>query len=61
MICETVEKICKMIVAKILTENFNCIVCSIEESKDIDRISVDALQSSLLVQEQKFKKNDKWK
>lgn len=39
-----------------LTKNFNYIVCSIEESKDIDTISVDALQSSLLVHEQKFKK-----
>jgi len=29
--------------------------CLIEESKDIDQLSVDALQSSLLVHEQKFK------
>ena len=29
-----------------LTENFNFVVCSIEESKDIDRLSVDELQVS---------------
>lgn len=39
-----------------LTENFNYIVCSIEESKDIDNLSVDALQSSLLVHEQKLRR-----
>lgn len=43
-------------ILRTLTENFNYIVCSIEESKDIDNLSVDALQSSLLVHEQKFKK-----
>lgn len=32
-------------------------MCSIEESKDINHLSVDELQSSLLVHEQKFKKN----
>lgn len=30
-----------------LTENFNFVVCSIEESKDIDRLTVDELQASL--------------
>ncbi|XP_076883538.1 uncharacterized protein LOC143532353 [Bidens hawaiensis] len=39
-----------------LTENFNFIVCSIEESKDLDEMSVDKLQSSLLVHEQKLLK-----
>ena len=34
-----------------LTEKFNYIVCSIEESKDIDCLSVHELQSSLLVHE----------
>ncbi|KAF1863412.1 hypothetical protein Lal_00031299 [Lupinus albus] len=43
-------------ILRTLTENFNYIVCSIEESKDIDSLSVDELQSSLLVHEQKFKK-----
>lgn len=44
-------------ILRTLTEKFNYVVCSIEESKDIDTLSVDALQSSLLVHEQKFKKN----
>jgi hypothetical protein len=38
-----------------LTENFNFVVCSIEESKDIDLLTVDELQSSLLVHEQKVR------
>ena len=37
-----------------LTEKYNYVVCSIEESKDIDALSVDELQSSLIVHEQKF-------
>ena len=41
-----------------LTEKFNYIVCSIEESKDIDQLSVDELQSSLIVHEQKFHKRN---
>lgn len=43
-------------ILRTLTENFNYIVCSIEESKDIDSLSVDELQSSLLVHEQKMRK-----
>ena len=43
-------------ILRTLTEKWNYIVCSIEESKDIDTLSVDALQSSLLVHEQKFSK-----
>jgi hypothetical protein len=49
-----------MIVEKILrslTDRFNYIVCSIEESKDIDVLSIDELQSSLIVHEQKFQKH----
>ncbi|XP_058765020.1 uncharacterized protein LOC131638480 [Vicia villosa] len=42
-------------ILRTLTEKWNYIVCSIEEAKDIDQLSVDALQSSLLVHEQKFK------
>ncbi|XP_044489966.1 uncharacterized protein LOC123214255 [Mangifera indica] len=45
------------IVEKILrsmTPKFNFVVCSIEESKDIDELSLDELQSSLLVHEQKL-------
>jgi hypothetical protein len=37
-----------------LTEKFNYVVCSIEESKDIDALTVDELQSSLIVHKQKF-------
>ena len=40
-----------------LTDRFNHIVCSIEESKDIDVLSIDELQSSLIVHEQKFQKH----
>ena len=44
-------------ILRTLTERFNYIVCSIEESKDIDSLSMDELQSSLLVHEQKFGKS----
>ncbi|XP_062020913.1 uncharacterized protein LOC133737356 [Rosa rugosa] len=37
-----------------LTDRSNYIVCPIEESKDIDELSIDELQSSLIVHEQKF-------
>ncbi|XP_076906897.1 uncharacterized protein LOC143563179 [Bidens hawaiensis] len=43
-------------VLRTLTENWNFFVCSIEESKDLDEMSVDELQSSLLVHEQKLLK-----
>nr|GEY18179.1 retrovirus-related Pol polyprotein from transposon TNT 1-94 [Tanacetum cinerariifolium] len=46
---KVVEKILRS-----LTEKFNYVVCSIEESKDTDAMTVDELQSSLLVHEQKF-------
>jgi hypothetical protein len=42
-----------------LTYKFNYTVCSIEESKDIDSLSIDELQSSLIVHEQKFHKHDR--
>jgi hypothetical protein len=38
-------------ILRTLTDKFNYIVCSIEESKDIDLLSVDELQSSLIVHE----------
>ncbi|KAJ1391310.1 Zinc finger, CCHC-type [Sesbania bispinosa] len=41
-----------------LSPNFNFVVCAIEESKDIDELSLDELQSSLLVHEQKLKQPD---
>lgn len=40
-----------------LSEKFNYIICSIEESKDIDKLSVDELESSLIVHEQKFQRH----
>ncbi|GMY20386.1 ADP glucose pyrophosphorylase large subunit 1 [Fagus crenata] len=50
---KVVEKILRS-----LTEKFNYVVCSIEESKDIDALTVDELQSSLIVHEQKFQKRN---
>lgn len=47
-----VEKILRSLTAK-----FDYIVCSIEESKDIDTLLIDELQSSLLVHEQKINRN----
>lgn len=41
-------------ILRTLTEKFNYVVVSIEESKDIDQLTVDELQSSLTVHEQKF-------
>jgi hypothetical protein len=46
-----------IIVEKILrsmTPKFNFVVCSIEESNNIEELSIDELQSSLLVHEQKI-------
>eukprot|EP00258_Populus_trichocarpa_P031704 XP_024447723.1 uncharacterized protein LOC112325426 [Populus trichocarpa] len=45
-------------ILRTLTDKFNYIVCSIEESKDIDLLSVDELQSSLIVHEQKFRRTN---
>ena len=42
-----------------MTPKFNYVVCSIKESKDIDELSIDELQGSLLVHEQKFSREDK--
>ena len=39
-----------------LTEKFNYVVCFIEESKDIDALTIDELQSSLIVHKHKFKR-----
>ncbi|XP_076934394.1 uncharacterized protein LOC143600652 [Bidens hawaiensis] len=39
-----------------LTGNFNFVVCTIEESKYLDEMTIDELQSSLLVHEQKLLK-----
>ncbi|KAA8539565.1 hypothetical protein F0562_026257 [Nyssa sinensis] len=50
---KVVEKILRS-----LTEKFNYVVCSIEESKDIDALTIDELQSSLIVHEQKFQRRN---
>ena len=44
-----IEKIMRSMIPK-----FNYVVCSIEESKDLDTMSIDELQSSLLVHEQRM-------
>lgn len=43
-------------ILRTLTEKFTYVVVSIEESKDTGNMSIDELQSSLSVHEQKFKK-----
>lgn len=50
-----------MLIEKILrsmTSKFNFVVCSIEEANDIDELSIDELQSSLLVHEQKLNQSE---
>ncbi|KAA8535921.1 hypothetical protein F0562_028399 [Nyssa sinensis] len=50
------------IIEKILrsmTPKFNFVVCSIEESKDIDELSIEELQGSLQVHEQKITQQEK--
>ena len=50
------------IIEKILRSmkpKFNIVVCSIKESKDIDALSIDELQGSLLVHEQKINQQEK--
>lgn len=37
-----------------MTPKFNFVVCSSEESKDLDHLSIDELQGSLFVHEQKI-------
>nr|GEZ92495.1 hypothetical protein [Tanacetum cinerariifolium] len=47
---DVIEKILRS-----MTPQFNYVVCSIEESKDLDVITIDELQSTLLVHEQRMK------
>ncbi|GKF43957.1 hypothetical protein Tco_0130509 [Tanacetum coccineum] len=51
---QIVEKILRTLMKK-----FNYIVVSIEESKDITTLTIDELQSSIIVHEQKFRKKVK--
>ena len=49
------------VVEKILrsmTPKFDYVVCSIKESKDIDTLTIDELQSSLLVHEQRMSSHE---
>jgi hypothetical protein len=39
-----------------MTHKFDYVVCAIEESNDIDNLSIDVLQTSLLVHEQRMTK-----
>ncbi|CAL2237738.1 unnamed protein product [Prunus armeniaca] len=41
-----------------MTSKYDYVVCSIEESKDIDALSIDELQSSLLVHDQRMTCHD---
>lgn len=41
-----------------LTKRFDYVVVSIKESKDIDLLTIDELQSSLIVHEQKFQRSN---
>ena len=45
-------------ILRTLADKFNYIVCSLEESKDIDLLSMDELQSSLIMHEQKFQRTN---
>jgi hypothetical protein len=42
-------------VLRSMTSKFNYVVCSIEESNDVTTLTIDELQSSLLVHEQRMK------
>ncbi|XP_014495032.1 uncharacterized protein LOC106756949 [Vigna radiata var. radiata] len=41
-------------IMRTLTKNYDYIVCSIKEAQDTDKLTIDVLQSSLLVHEQKL-------
>nr|KYP60819.1 Retrovirus-related Pol polyprotein from transposon TNT 1-94 [Cajanus cajan] len=45
-------------ILRTLSDKYNYIVCSIEESKDINEMMVDELQSSLLIHEHKIKRQE---
>nr|GEV17080.1 putative RNA-directed DNA polymerase [Tanacetum cinerariifolium] len=46
-------------ILRTLTEKYMYVVVSIEESKDIDKMSIEELQSTLIVHEQKFKRGER--
>lgn len=43
-------------VLRTMPESFNFVVCTIEESRDLDTMTVDELQSTLLIHEQKIRR-----
>ncbi|KHN35896.1 hypothetical protein glysoja_038267, partial [Glycine soja] len=45
-------------ILRLMTSKFNYVVCSIEESKNLDQLSIDELQGSLLVHEHKLIEQD---
>jgi hypothetical protein len=44
-----------------VTPKFNFVVCAIEEANDVCLLSIDELQSSLLIHEQKINQQEKKK
>ncbi|KAD5317147.1 hypothetical protein E3N88_17093 [Mikania micrantha] len=46
-------------ILRTLTDQYLFVVVSIEESRDVEKMTIDELQSTLLVHEQKFKKPEK--
>ena len=40
-----------------MTSKYDYVLCSIEESNDLDTLSIDELQSSLLVHEQRISRH----
>ncbi|XP_016676255.2 uncharacterized protein [Gossypium hirsutum] len=46
-------------ILRLITPQFKYVICSIEESKDLDIFSLDELQGSLLVHEKKIVQQDK--
>lgn len=46
-------------ILRFLTPKFNFVLCAIEEDSDVGLLSVDELQSSLLIHEQKINQQEK--
>ena len=42
-----------------MTAKFDYVVCSVEESNDLDQLTIDELQSSLLVHDQRMKGHER--
>ena len=46
-------------IPRFLIDKFNYVVCSIEESKNVDALTIDELQSSLIIHGQNFHKSNR--